>query len=159
MKEAMENIQKEMKSVKSNSDTKLKNGMNTLKENMKILRSRIIQIQSKLSLLSDNIGYSPAQKERLNKLYEETTQPQKIIGQVEEISQKMNELHEKTNLVPAVPSEAFNSMTNEEKRRVITILKEQTKGVQCLVHTTKKNAYKLEAMELIVDNIKNASVH
>jgi len=146
-----------MTSVKNNSDTKLKQGMKTLKENMKILRDRILAIQCKLSMASESPSYSQNEKEKLDKLYEETSQPQKVCGKLEDVKSKLEELMEKRlNYAPALPSEAFGSMSNEEKRRVITIMKEQTKGATALMRTTKKNAYKLEAIELIVDNIKNS---
>lgn len=156
IKDAMENIRKQMTSVKNNSETKLKQGLKTLRENMKILRARILTIQAKLNLVSESTYYSQDERERLNKLFEEVTQPQKVGGKIEEVKGKMEELLEKrANFVPAIPSEAFNHLSNEEKRRVITILKEQTKGIDTLMKTTKKNAYKLEAIELIIDNIKS----
>lgn len=153
----MENIKKQMTSVKNNSETKLKHGLKTLRDNMKILRARILTIQAKLNIVSENTSYySQEERERLNKLFEEITQPQKVGGKIEEVKGKMEELLEKrSNFVPAIPSEAFNNLANEEKRRVITILKEQTKGIDTLMKTTKKNAYKLEAIELIIDNIKS----
>jgi hypothetical protein len=151
----MDNIKVQMNTVKSNSEDKLKTGLKTLKQNMKVLRERILTIQSKLSMASDCSYYNPQEKERLEKLYEETTQPQKIVGKIEEVRGKLDELQEKrSNITPAVPSEAFNEMSNEEKRRVIAIMREQTKGIYSLTKNTKKNAYKLETIELIIDNIK-----
>lgn len=155
IKEAMENIKVQMNVVKGNSQDKLKNGLKTLKQNMKILRERILTIQSKLSMTSDCSYYNPQERERLEKLYEETTQPQKITGKIEEVRGKLDELQEKrSSITPSVPSEAFNEMSNEEKRRVIAIMREQTKGIYSLTKNTKKNAYKLEAIELFIDTIK-----
>lgn len=132
-----------MSTVKNNSDTKLKEGLKTLKENMKILRSRILSIQAKLNVASEVTTYSPQEKEKLDKIYEEVTQPHKLGGKLEHVKSKLEELTEKhSNLAPAVPSEVFANMSNDEKRRVITILSEQTKGIYSLMHTTKKNAYK-----------------
>lgn len=156
VKEAMEDIKKQMGTIKNNSDTKLKQGLKTLRENMKILRSRILVVQAKLNIASESSSYSQEERERLNRLYEEATQPQKVSGKVEEVKGKLEELLEKKNSfsTPTVPSEAFNNMSNEEKRRVITILKEQTKGIYSLVNMTKKNAYKLDVVDQIVQEVK-----
>lgn len=156
VKEIMTSSQAKMVQIKNGSENKLKNGVKTLRDNMRILRSRILEIQAKLNLASDNTYYSQEERERLNTLFEETTAPQKLPGRVEEIKGKLEELLEKRSTsTRAIPSEAFASLENEDKRRVISILKEQTKGIQCLINTTKKNAHKLEVIEKIVQEIKS----
>ena len=52
-------------------------------------------------------------------------------------------------------SEAFDKMNPDEKRRTITIMREQMKGVASLVEIVKSNAYKLDVMESIVVEAKN----
>lgn len=102
-----------------------------------------------------NSDYSQDEKERIDKLYEEISAPQKVCGKLEDVKSKLEEMVEKqTNFSPALPSETFNSLSNEEKRRVLTIMKEQTKGISTLVATTKKNAARLETIEMLIDNIK-----
>ena len=145
-----------MTQIKNNSETKLKNGVKTLRENMRILRSRILEIQAKLNLVSGTNKFSQEERERLNNLFEETTAPQKIPRRIEDIKGKLEGLLEKRSTsARAVPSEAFSNLENEDKRRVISILKEQTKGIHTLINTTKKNAHKLEIIEKVVQEIKN----
>mmetsp|Transcript_9892 Transcript_9892/g.11190 ORF Transcript_9892/g.11190 Transcript_9892/m.11190 type:complete len:180 (-) Transcript_9892:22-561(-) len=158
--ESMKNIKEQMDSVKSkiNSDAKLKQGLKILRENMKILRDRILTIQSKLSLAGETPYISLEQSQRLEKVFKETTQPQKIPGKMEDLKGKLEDLIEtRANDPPSTPNEAFNSLSNEDKRRAISIMKEQTKGIFTLVKKTKENAYKLEAAEFIIEKLKESS--
>ena len=146
-----------MDSVKSKikSDSQLKQGIKILKENMKLLRDQILTIQGKLSLARETPYLSLEEREKLDKVYKDTTQSQNIPGKIEEVKGKLEDLIEiRANYTPSTPSKAFDIMSNEDKRRVISIMKEQTKGVSTLVKKTKENAYKLEAMEFIADNVK-----
>ena len=152
----MKDIKTQMGTVKSNCDSKLKQGLITLRENMKVIRSRILLVQSKLNLASDSFSYTNEDREKLNKMYEETTQPGKVFNQLEEVKGKLEQyLESKDHQATSVPSEAFNQMTNEEKRRVITVMKEQTKGVFSLTKIIKSNAHKLDVIEKVIDEIKH----
>lgn len=62
---------------------------------------------------------------------------------------------EKESYKPMAASEAFDKMNPDEKRRTITIMREQMKGVASLVEIVKSNAYKLDVMESIVVEAKN----
>jgi hypothetical protein len=152
----MKNIKTQMDTVKNNCDSKLKQGMQTLKDNMKIIRARILNVQSKLNLVSDSFTYSNEDRDKLNKMYEESTQPGKVYNQLEEVKGKLEQFLEYRNMAPSsVPSEAFNQMSTDEKRRVITVMKEQTKGVFSLTKIIKSNAYKLDVIEKVISEVKH----
>jgi len=156
--DAMKNIKEKMNSVKNkvNSDAKLKQGIKTLKENMKMLRDKILAVQSKLSLVKESPYLSLEDHERLDKVFKEATQPNKIPGKIETIKGKLEDLLEARGAHPSTqPAQAFNSISNDEKRRVISVMREQTKGIFSLIKETKKNAFQLEAIEFVAKSVKH----
>lgn len=154
----MKNIKEKMDSVKSKvgSDARLKQGIKTLKDNMKIIRDRILAIQSKLSLVKESPYLSLEDHERLDAVFKQTTQPNKIPGKIEIVKGKLEDLLESREIVPtSEPTQVFNKITNDEKRRVISVMREQTKGIYSLIKETKKNAFQLDALEFVAKSVKH----
>ncbi|CAI2369267.1 unnamed protein product [Moneuplotes crassus] len=155
--EVMKSMKKKMNLVKNKTSSKamLKKGINSLKENMKILREKILTVQSKMSLLQESPYLSLEDHEKLQIVFNETTQPSKIPGKIEIVKGKLEELLEaRGNHSSNEPQEIFNKISSSEKKRVISILREQTKGIFSLIKETKRNAFKLEAIEFIAQSIK-----
>ena len=121
---------------------------------MKLIRTRILQVQAKINMVSDAKTYSNEDRQKLENLYKETTEPGTILTRINEVQDKLElYLDRRHNFVPTAPSEAFEQLSNEEKRRVITVLKEQTKGIFDLTKTIKRTAFKLEVIEKVNDEI------
>ena len=153
--ESMKAIKKKMESMEESSKFKLKQGLKTLKENMKVIRARVLTVQSKMNMIANSTTYSVDDWDKLDKVYEETREFGKLHSQLDQVQTKLETVTEKESYKPMAASEAFDKMNPDEKRRTITIMREQMKGVASLVEIVKSNAYKLDVMESIVVEAKN----